>query len=235
MAATIFLAGAAGAIGRLLASLLVEEGHRVVGTTRSAAKAGGLRALGIEPVIVDAYDRDAIRRALVEAAPEIVIHQLTDLPAGMQTDDMAAALARNTTLRVEGTANLVAGAIAAGTVQRMIAQSLAFAYAPGPLPHREDAPITPQALGVLSLEKQVMTAPFEGIVLRYGRLWGPGTGFDAAQDAPSPVHVEAAAQAALLAVTHGGPGPYNVAEETGEVSSERARKELGWNPDFRLR
>lgn len=229
--ARIFLAGASGAIGRPLARLLVGAGHRVVGTTRSAAKAASLEALGIAATVVDVYDATALREAVVAAAPEIVIHQLTDLPAGMVTDDMAAALDRNTRLREIGTANLLAAARAAGT-RRLIAQSLAFVYAPGPLPHAETDLIDSAARGVLSLESQIMAGPFEPVILRYGRIWGPGTGFEAPNES-CPVHVEAAAYAAALAVDRGS-GAYNIAEETGEVSSDRAERELGWEPGFRL-
>ena len=231
MSLTILLAGATGAIGLPLSRLLVAAGHRVHGTTRTSAKAASLEALGVHPVVVDVYDAQALTAAVTPIRPEVVIHQLTDLPAGMQTEDMAAALARNTRLRETGTAHLVAAARAAGS-RRMIAQSLAFAYAPGPLPHPESDPIDPAMRGVLSLEGQVMAGPFEGVVLRYGRIWGPGTGFDAPNES-CPVHVEAAAQAALLAVERGS-GAYNVAEERGEVTTERARRELGWEPGFRL-
>lgn len=231
MSLTILIAGATGAIGLPLSRILVAAGHRVHGTTRARAKAASLEALGIHPVIVDVFDAAALDAAVAPIRPEIVIHQLTDLPAGMRTDDMAAALARNTRLRETGTAHLVEAARAAGC-RRMIAQSLAFAYAPGPLPHAEGDPIDPAMRGVLSLESQVLGGPFEGVVLRYGRIWGPGTGFDAPNES-CPVHVEAAAQAAFLAVGRGS-GTYNVAEETGEVTTERARRELGWEPGFRL-
>lgn len=231
MSFTIFLAGATGAIGTPLCRLLIAAGHRVHGTTRSRAKISALEALGVEPVLVDVYDARALSAEVLKAAPEIVIHQLTDLPAAMRTDDMAAALDKNTRLREIGTANLVAAARAAGS-RRMIAQSLAFVYAPGPEPHAESDPIDAAARGVLSLEGQVMAGPFEGVVLRYGRIWGPGTGFDAPNEA-CPVHVEAAAHAAFLTLDRGA-GMYNIAEETGEVATARARAELGWHPDFRL-
>ena len=231
MTVTIFLAGASGAIGRRLSPLLVAAGYRVVGTTRDAAKAPGLAEAGVEPVVLDVYDANALRNAVVTARPEIVMHQLTDLPAGFRTDDLPAALARNARLREIGTANLVAAARAAGS-RRVIAQSIAFVYAPGPLPHLESDPIDPAQSGVISLETQVAGGPFEGVVLRYGRLWGPGTGFDAAQPSCH-VHVDAAARAALLAAERGR-GVYNVAEDDGEVSTERARRELRWEPGFRL-
>jgi len=86
--------------------------------------------------------------------------------------------------------------------------------------------------GVISLESQVMIAPIEGLVLRYGRFYGPGTGFDA-PGGPPPVHVDAAARAAALAVTRGAPGIYNVAEDNGAVATDKAKRELGWSADWR--
>ncbi|TDR88012.1 NAD-dependent epimerase/dehydratase family protein [Enterovirga rhinocerotis] len=232
MASTVFLAGASGAVGSRLIPFLTAAGYRVHGTTRERTKADRLRALGAEPVIVDVYDAPALREAVATARPDIVVHQLTDLPAGMKTDDMAAALARNSRLREIGTANLVEAARLAGA-RRLVAQSIAFVYAPGPLPHDEADPIDPGQRGVLSLESQVLDGPIDGVVLRFGRLFGPGTGFDAPNPS-SPVHVDAAAHAALLAIAKGS-GAYNIAEETGEVSAARARRDLGWKADVRLR
>ena len=88
------------------------------------------------------------------------------------------------------------------------------------------------ARGVASLERQVLEAPLIGIVLRYGRLYGPGTGFDA-PSGPAPLHVDAAAKAAALAVASGSPGIYNVAEDDGAVTSEKAKRELGWTAGWR--
>jgi nucleoside-diphosphate-sugar epimerase len=239
MTGTIFLAGATGAIGRRLAPFLVADGWRVVGTTRFEDKLEGLRALGVEPVAVDVFDAAALKAAVVAAAPQVVIHQLTDLPPGLDPLLMADARSRNARIRDEGTRNLIAAAVAAGA-RRFIAQSIAFVYAEGPLPHREDDPlVTPaegpagaSAHGVISLESQVMAAPLEGVVLRYGRLYGPGTGFDA-PSGPGPVHVDAAARAAALAASRGAPGVYNVAEDDGTVVSDMARRELGWSADWR--
>lgn len=240
MTKTVLIAGAAGAIGRRLCRLLVADGWRVWGTTRSDERAVLLRAVGVEPMVVDVFDGPALRDAVVAAAPDIVVHQLTDLPAALDPAKMAAASARNTRIREEGTRNLVAAAVAAGT-RRMVAQSIAFAYAPGPLPHREEAPLNINApdraglaaRGAASLERQVLAAPLEGVVLRYGRFYGPGTGFD---DPPpgGPLHVDAAADAARRALTRGSPGIYNVAEDDGTVSARRAADELGWRPDFRI-
>jgi nucleoside-diphosphate-sugar epimerase len=150
-------------------------------------------------------------------------------------------LARNARLRIEGTANLVAAAIAAGA-RRLIAQSIAFACAEGPEPHAETDPLSSgesgpgatTARGVRALEQAVLGAPeIEGLVLRYGRLYGPGTWFEAATGR-GPLHVDAAARAAELAVTRGAAAIYNVAEDDGAVSIARARAELGFDPAFRL-
>jgi nucleoside-diphosphate-sugar epimerase len=235
----IFLAGASGAIGRRLAPLLVAGGWRVVGTTRSPEKVPALRALGVEPVVVDVFDAAALRRVVGDLRPEVVIHQLTDLPHALEASRMAEALPRNARLRDEGTRNLVAAAVAAGA-RRLVAQSIAFVYADGPTPHREEDPLLADTdpiygetvRGVKSLERQVLGAPLDGIVLRYGFFYGPGTGFDAPV-APGSVHVDAAARAAELALSRAAPGVYNVAESGGPMSSEKAIRTLGWDASWR--
>jgi nucleoside-diphosphate-sugar epimerase len=236
----IFLAGATGAIGRRLAPMLIADGWRVIGTTRSAAKQPILRDMGVEPVIVDVFNSVALSDAVAQAKPQIVIHQLTDLPPGLEPAAMGDALVRNARIRDEGTRNLVSAAVRAGA-RRLIAQSIVFVYEPGPMPYRESDPLCVDAegdwgltaRGVASLERQVLEAPLEGIVLRYGALYGPGTGFDVATG-PAPLHVDAAAKAAHLAVSKGDHGVYNVAETDGTVSSERIEKELDWRGDWRI-
>ncbi len=116
----IFLAGASGTIGRRLTPLLIAAGHVVTGTTRSAAKAEELKALGGEAVVVDVFDAAALRDAVLRARPQVVIHQLTDLPDLLDPARLNEVLARNSRLRIEGTANLVAAAQAAGA-RRLIA------------------------------------------------------------------------------------------------------------------
>jgi len=235
----VFLAGASGAIGRQLAPLLIAEGWQVLGTTRSADKAQLLRELGVEPVVVDVFDAAALRGVLAEFKPEVVIHQLTDLPYALEASKMTEALVRNARLRDEGTRKLVEAAVHAGA-KRLIAQSIAFIYADGPLPHGEDDPLLAEThpvygetvQGVASLERQVLNAPLDGIVLRYGLLYGPGTGFDA-PIAPGSVHVSAAAKAALLAITQALPGIYNVAENDGTVLTEKATQILQWDAAWR--
>jgi nucleoside-diphosphate-sugar epimerase len=235
----IFLAGASGAIGRRLAPLLVAGGFRVVGATRSKDKAPLLREMGVEPVVVDVFDARALRDVVASHRPSIVIHQLTDLPFALDAARMTEALVRNARLRDEGTGNLVAAAVHAGA-RRFIAQSISFIYAEGPLPHREEDPLLPEThpvyggtvTGVLRLERQTLSAPLDGIVLRYGLFYGPGTGFDA-PIAPGSVHVDAAAKATVLALTKAAPGIYNVAEPDGAVSSEKAGRILGWDAGSR--
>ena len=235
----IFLAGASGAIGRQLVPLLVADGWQVAGTTRSTDKVALLRDMGAEPNIVDVYDLAALRDAMAEFKPDIVIHQLTDLPYALEASKMNEALVRNARLRDEGTRNLVEAAVHAGA-KRLIAQSISFIYAEGPLPHREDDAFLPEShpvygetvQGVASLERQVIDAPLDGIVLRYGLFYGPGTGFDA-PIAPGSVHVSAAAKAAQLAITRAVQGIYNVAENDGTVSTEKAVQILGWDASWR--
>jgi nucleoside-diphosphate-sugar epimerase len=238
----IFVAGAAGAIGRRLVPLLVRDGFVVTGTTRSPEKAQWLKAAGVEPVIVDVFDAGALTAAVAGAQPDVVIHQLTDLPPGLDPSRMDEASKRNARIRRDGTRNLVAAALAAGT-RRFIAQSIAWAYAPGHIPHVEDDPLdldaaAPRSVtvqGIAALESAVLgAARLEGIVLRYGRLYGPGTGASAATDPALSVHVDAAARAALLAIESGRRGAYNIAETDAAVNCGKARRELGWDPSFRL-
>jgi nucleoside-diphosphate-sugar epimerase len=238
----IFLAGATGAIGKRLVPLLLDAGHRVVGTTRSMNKAEALRAAGVEPVAVDVFDALALSRAVSAARADIVMHQLTDLPPGLDPNQMAEGTRRNARMRSEGTRNLVTAALESG-VGRLVAQSIAWMYAPGPEPHSEDDPLDIHAqgtraitvAGVVSLERLVLSSPpIKGVVLRYGHLYGPSTGADVAGASPS-VHVDAAASAALLAIERARPGIYNIAEPNEYLSTEKAQHELGFNPRFRLK
>lgn len=229
----IFLAGATGAIGRRLTLLLRRAGHEVVGTTRSETKAAALQALGAVSALVDVYDADKLKLAVYAVQPDLIIHQLTDLPQVIDPNTLQAALAANARLRIKGTRNLVDAALAIG-VRRMIAQSIAFAYAPGEGKLTEDHPIDPAQTGVIALEDAVTkTKGIDGVVLRYGRLYGPGTWTPVPKGA-APLHVDAAANAALLALTKAAPGIYNIAEDDGAVSSEKARLEFGFDPAFRI-
>jgi nucleoside-diphosphate-sugar epimerase len=237
----IFLAGATGAIGRRLLPLLLNAGYEVTGMTRSQAKALEFRGRGMRIVVADVFDADAVMRALRDARPDIVIHQLTDLSALAGSASPTAAISRNARIRSEGTRNLVNAARAVGA-QRMIAQSISWAYGPGPLPHVESDPLDvhagePRSItvgGINALENAVLNSPpLLGTILRYGQLYGPGTGVDAPRGA-APLHVDAAAYAALLAVQHEAHGIYDIAELDADVVTEKARCELEWRDNMRL-
>ncbi|HVY95884.1 MAG TPA: NAD(P)H-binding protein [Solirubrobacterales bacterium] len=166
----VFLAGASGVIGVQLVPLLVAEGHEVAGMTRSAGKAEALRELGAEPIVVDVYDAAALREAVVGFGPDLVMHQLTDLP-----DDPAQIPAfggSNSRIRTEGTRNLLDAAAAAGA-GRFLAQSIAWR-----LPGEAHAPVD---------EHEAMVLDAGGVVLRYGRFHGPGTYHE--HDLPEPPYV----------------------------------------------
>jgi nucleoside-diphosphate-sugar epimerase len=163
--------------------LLVDAGYEVFGTTRSESKTAGLQAAGVTPIVVDVFDAPALSQAIASIRPEIVIHQLTDLPANLEPNRMAEGITRTTRMRTEGTRNLVTAALESGA-RRFIAQSLAcWVYAPGPQPYSENDPLDLSAEGtgaivvegIVTLERLTLTsAPLEGVVLRYGQIYGPG-------------------------------------------------------------
>jgi 2-alkyl-3-oxoalkanoate reductase len=233
----VFVAGASGAIGRVLVPRLVAAGHEVTGTTRSEEKAGAIREAGARAAVCDALDREAMRAAVEAAAPEVVVHQLTALPDRFdpRRKDIYDATNR---LRVDGTRILIEAARAAGA-RRLLCQSIAFAYAPGSRPEvkDEDAPLFADApppfdggvRAVAEMERMVVEAG--GLVLRYGWFYGPGTyyGEEGSITADvrrrrfpvvgrgaglfSFVHVDDAASATVAAVERGAPGVYNVVDD----------------------
>lgn len=235
----VFLAGASGVIGRPLVPQLVGDGHEVTAMTRSAEKADGLRERGAEPVVCDALDAEALAHAVVEAAPDAIIDHLTDLPRAINPRRAEQDFAANDRLRVEGTANLVAAARAAGT-RRIVAQSVAFFYAPGPdTPNGEDDPLHTDApapfdrsvSALIALEQGVTrTEGLEGVVLRFGFWYGRGTAYasdgsiaDQVRKRRYPVvgrgsgvfsfvHLDDVA-AATLAALEAPPGIYNVSDD----------------------
>jgi nucleoside-diphosphate-sugar epimerase len=236
----VFLAGASGAVGRRLVPLLIRAGHEVTGTTRSAETGRELARAGVKPAVLDVFDAQAVTEAMRSARPEVVVHQLTDLPRDFDEAKISASYSRNARIRTEGTRNLVAAAQAAG-VRRFIVQSIAFAYPPGGEPHPETDPLNladparaVTVKGAAEMERLVLESPaIEGVVLRYGLLYGPGTWTETATRKPA-LHVDASAQAALLAITRGAAGIYNIADDDGMVLIAKARAELGFDPRFRL-
>ncbi|HEV2921551.1 MAG TPA: NAD(P)-dependent oxidoreductase, partial [Actinomycetota bacterium] len=237
----IFVAGATGALGRRLVPLLVQGGHQVTGMTRTAGKAAGLRAAGAEPVVADALDRDAVLRAVVATRPEVVVHELTALAGMTDFRRLDEGFALTNRLRSEGTDHLLAAARAAGS-RRFVAQSFAgwpFARVGGPV-KTEDDPLDPDPPAQLRrtldairhLESAVLGAEgVEGVVLRYGGFYGPGTsagegGFmledlrrrrfplvGAGTGVWSFVHIDDAATATVAAIEHGASGVYQIVDD----------------------
>jgi nucleoside-diphosphate-sugar epimerase len=220
--------------------MLVAAGHEVTGTSRTGRGAATIAANGATTAAVDVFDGAAVVEAMRRARPEVVIYQVTDLSKPDDEELTDEKLEANAHVREVGIRNVAAATAAVGA-RRLIAQSIGWLYLAGPEPHTEDDPIAPPppALiprtrqAVVDLERVTTSDPrFEGVVLRYGRLYGPGT-WETEPDEPPTVHVEAAARAALLAVDHGEPGIYNVANDGGPVSNAKARTHLGWSPSDR--
>lgn len=235
----VFVAGASGVIGRPLVRQLVAAGHQVTGTTRHEERAEEIRAAGAQAVVCDVYDAAALEAAVREAKPDVVVNQLTSLP--QRYDPRKASFYEETNrVRSEGGHNLVEAARAAG-VRRFLTQSISFLYAPegdwvkdeGARPY-DDAPghFGPAVRAMLDHEREVVESPdFEGLVLRFGQFYGPGTYY--ARDGHlgrevqrrrfpivgegtgtfSFLHVEDAAGATVTALDHGAPGVYNVVDD----------------------
>jgi nucleoside-diphosphate-sugar epimerase len=244
----VFVAGATGVVGRALVPLLVERGHEVVGMTRSASKQDLVRSLGARPVVADALDPDAVAQAVASAEPEVIVHELTALSGDMSVRDMRhpdrSPLAIMTNrLRTEATDHLLAAGRAVGA-RRFVAQSFAafrWARTGGPVLTEDDPldPNPPPALrvplvGILHTERAVPMIDWgDGLVLRYGGFYGPGTAISRGPDAVmamairkrrfpiigdgsgvwSQIHVDDAAAATVAAVASGQPGIYNIVDD----------------------
>ena len=244
----VFVAGATGVLGRALVPQLVAGGHEVVGMTRSASKQDLVQGLGARPVVADALDAGAVADAVASAEPEVIVHQLTALSGPMSVRDArhperSFAFTMTNRLRTEATDHLLAAGRAVGA-RRFVAQSFgAFRWARtgGPVLTEDDPidPDPPAALrmalpGILHVERSVTTIEWgEGLALRYGGFYGPGTGTSLAPDAVmaapirkrlfpivgdgagvwSHVHVVDAAAATAIAVERGQPGVYNVVDD----------------------
>jgi nucleoside-diphosphate-sugar epimerase len=194
----IFIAGASGVIGTRLVPLLVEQGHAVAGMTRSPEKADMIRRLGAEPVVCDVYDERRLGESISAFAPDLVMHQLTDLPDDLKR--IALHMRRNNRIRTEGTRKLLAAARGAA-VERFLAQSLAS---------------TPPGSGRAVKRHERMVLDAGGVVLRYGWLYGPGTFYEGSRRVPSPrIHVDAAAQRTAELLDAPGPSVVVVSETAG--------------------
>lgn len=179
----IFVAGASGVIGSRLVPRLVEAGHVVAGMTRTPSKTGLLEALGATAVVCDVFDADGLRAAVGDFSPDVVIHELTDLPD--EADRIAASGGANARIRREGTRNLIAAARASGA-ERFLAESVAWELG-------GDA-----GAAVRELEQAVLDVG--GVVLRYGRLYGPGTYNPDTLPEPPRIHVDEAARRTVEAL-----------------------------------
>jgi len=247
----VFVAGASGAIGRPLVPRLVAAGHEVTGTTRSEERAEAIRAAGATAAVVDVFDASSLRAAVDEARPEVLVHQLTSLPDRLDFRKEGVYEPTNR-VRIEGTGILLDAARAAG-VRRVVCQSIAFAYRPeGARVKTEDDPLMDDIPGnfgsgiraLNEMEAMVLEADgIDGVVLRYGFFYGPGTYYadDGTTTADvrrrrmpivgrgtgifSFVHVDDAADATVAAVERGAPGVYNIADDEPAPMSE-------WLPVF---
>ena len=243
----VFVAGATGALGKKLVPQLVRAGHDVTGMMRSEQKADLVRSLGARPVVANALDPGAVARAISEAEPDAVLHELTAIPPQIDMRHFDRSFALTNRLRTEGTDHLLSAARAAN-VKRFVAQSYAgwpFAPTGGPVKN-EDDPLDPsparniaETLAAIRHVEQAVTAA-GGVVLRYGAFYGPGTNMSVdppgemlevirARKFPligdgagvwSFVHVEDAAAATVKALERGEPGIYNVVDDEPAPVSE---------------
>jgi nucleoside-diphosphate-sugar epimerase len=235
----VFVAGGTGAIGRPLIAELLAKGHDVVALTRSQEKAHALEVEGIEPAIADVFDAEAVKTVVRRAQPEVVIEQLTALPKTYTRESMSAAAAFNRRIRLEGGANVLAAAQAAG-VRRYLRQSIAFWGTPGAGLADEETPLAIDASPAVAADIRVINeiehrllqnSRIEGIALRYGFFYGPGTWFhpdgDVAQQVRNQqfpivgngdgvwswLHIEDAAIATVAAAEQGNPGKYLIVND----------------------
>ncbi|WP_028059901.1 NAD-dependent epimerase/dehydratase family protein [Candidatus Solirubrobacter pratensis] len=243
----VFVAGATGAIGKQLVPRLVAAGHEVHGMTRSASKRAMLEAAGAVPVVADALDADQVAEAVARARPNVIVHQLTAIPAELDMRNLDREFALTNRLRTEGTDHLLSAGQAVG-VRRFVAQSNIAVYARtgGAVKSEDDAldqsPAREMRRGleaIRHLEDAVLGARWtEGIVLRYGWFYGPGTSMAPGQESYelvrrrkfplvgdgggvwSFIHVDDAAEATVAAVEHGGRGIYNVVDDDPAAVAE---------------
>jgi 2-alkyl-3-oxoalkanoate reductase len=248
----VFVAGATGAVGSPLVAALIRRGHEVIGTTRSVERARAIQTAGATPKVVDALDREAVKDAVAEAAPDVIVHELTAIPPDVDLRRFDEAFAQTNRLRTEAIDHLIAAAEAAA-VRRFVAQS----FAPWPYARRgswvkmeedpldDDPPIQVRRTvdAIRYLEHATLDGPFDGLALRYGWFYGPGSGLErtgpiadtvrrrrfpivgSGEGVWSFIHVVDAAEATALAVERGAPGIYNVTDDEPAAVRE-------WLPAF---
>ncbi len=246
----VFVAGATGALGSQLVPRLVAGGHDVVGMTRSERKAGMIQQMGATPAIADGLDAEAVGRAVGEAEPEVIVHELTALSGSLDLRKFEQSFALTNRLRTEGTDHLLAAARAVGA-KRFIAQSYAawtYERTGGPI-KTEDDPLDPDPVpatrttldAIRYLEAAVTGAEWvDGLVLRYGGFYGPGTSMSLNPDGEhvemirkrkfplvgessgvwSLIQIDDAAAATVAAVEGGAPGIYNVVDDEPAVAAD---------------
>lgn len=241
----VFVAGASGAVGKRLIPVLVKAGHKVIGMTRSPEKRGLVQASGADCIAADALDRQAVLREVQRAQPDVLVHEMTAIPQVLDLRKFDQQFALTNRLRTEGTDNLLEAAQAAG-VQRFVAQSYAgwpYARVGGPIKTEEDPldPNPPAAFraslaAIQHLELKVShTADIDGIVLRYGSFYGPGTSgawilgqirnrrlpiVGKGRAVWSFIHIDDVATATLAAIEGGAPGIYNIVDDEPAAVSE---------------
>lgn len=248
----VFLAGATGAIGRRLMPRLIEAGHQVTAMTRSKAKLGALRAVGAEAVLCDVFDAGRLGTVVARAEPDAIVNQLTDLPQSLNPRKLKQYYAANNRVRREGTMNLLSAARGAG-VRRFLVQGAAYWYAlsGGPVKTEADPlyldappPIGPAVETIKFVEDAVLSADgLDGVVLRYGFFYGPGTWYAKDGDVGrqvrkrrypmlghgegthSFIHIDDAAAATVAALDEARPGIYNVVDDEPAEAAE-------WLPVF---
>jgi nucleoside-diphosphate-sugar epimerase len=239
----VLVVGATGAIGRQLIPQLVAAGHQVSATTRSAAKLDALRAAGADPLVLDGLDASAVGAAVARTEPAVIVHEMTAIPADMNLRKFGQTFAATNELRTAGLDHLLAAAKAQG-VRRFVAQSFAGwpnARSGGPVKTEDDPldPDPPFAMrttlnAIRYLERAVTTAPLEGLALRYGFLYGPGSSevfirllrrrqvpvIGSGAGVWSFLHVTDAAAATVAAVQGGSPGVYNIVDDEPATVTE---------------
>ena len=236
----VFVAGATGAIGSPLVATLIRRGHEVTGTTRSIEHARALESAGATPTLMDALDPVAVKDAVAQAEPDVIVHELTAIPPEFNPRRFDQAFAQTNRLRTQGTDHLVAAAEAAA-VRRFVTQSFAaWPYArhgswvkteDNPLDDDPPAQVRHTLDSIRYLERETLDGPFDGLALRYGGFYGPGSGLDrtgpiansvrrrrfpivgSGEGVWSFIHLIDAVEATALAVERGAPGVYNVTDD----------------------